>query len=149
MDSPAFFNKLVTARPIIDASASIQIASLGKSNVNFTSGCPLSCNNIVPLRNSLKFVGRQSGSGIRANCENSSTIRLSSLVWRTMTSVIRSSCSDSSPTCGENLRLMRSADNRIGVKGFLISWAIRRATSPQAAIRCALTKSVTSSRAIT
>jgi len=30
-----------------------------------------------------------------------------------------------------NLRLIRSAESWIGVNGFLISWAIRRATSPQ------------------
>jgi hypothetical protein len=36
---------------------------------------------------------------------------------------------------------MRSADSWIGVSGFLISWAIRRATSFQAALRWAATRS--------
>jgi hypothetical protein len=36
-----------------------------------------------------------------------------------------------------NLRLIRSAESWIGVSGFLISCAMRRATSPQAAMRCA------------
>ena len=36
-----------------------------------------------------------------------------------------------------NLRRMRSAESWIGVSGFLISWAMRRATSPQAEVRCA------------
>jgi hypothetical protein len=35
---------------------------------------------------------------------------------------------------------------RIGVSGFLISWAMRRATSAQAEVRCAVTRSVMSSR---
>ena len=33
---------------------------------------------------------------------------------------------------------MRSADSWIGVSGFLISWAMRRATSAQAELRCAV-----------
>ena len=44
-----------------------------------------------------------------------------------------------------NLRRMRSAESWIGVSGFLISWAMRRATSPQAEVRCAETSSVMSS----
>src|SRR5712691_6189516 len=41
-----------------------------------------------------------------------------------------------------NLRRIRSADSWIGVSGFLISWAMRRATSPHAEVRCAETRSV-------
>jgi len=44
-----------------------------------------------------------------------------------------------------NLRRIRSAESWIGVSGFLISWAMRRATSPQAEVRCAETRSVISS----
>src|SRR6202451_4675781 len=44
------------------------------------------------------------------------------------------------------LRLRRSADSWIGVSGFLISCAMRRATSAQAAVRCAETRSVMSSK---
>ena len=47
------------------------------------------------------------------------------------------------------LRRMRSAASWIGVSGFLISWAMRRATSAQAAVRCAATSSVTSSKVMT
>ena len=47
------------------------------------------------------------------------------------------------------LRRMRSAESWIGVSGFLISWAMRRATSPQADVRCAETSSVTSSKVMT
>ncbi len=48
-----------------------------------------------------------------------------------------------------NLRRMRSAESWIGVSGFLISWAMRRATSAQAAVRCAETRSVMSSSVTT
>ena len=44
---------------------------------------------------------------------------------------------------------MRSADNCIGVNGFLISCASRRATSPHAASRCACNSAVMSSNTIT
>ena len=48
-----------------------------------------------------------------------------------------------------NRRRMRSADSWIGVSGFLISCARRRATSPQAASRCACSSAVMSSNTIT
>ena len=44
---------------------------------------------------------------------------------------------------------MRSADSWIGVSGFLISCASRRATSPQAASRCACSSVVMSSNTST
>ena len=47
------------------------------------------------------------------------------------------------------LRRSRSAESWIGVSGFLISCAMRRATSPQAAERCADTSSVMSSSVMT
>jgi len=47
------------------------------------------------------------------------------------------------------LRFSRSAESWIGVSGFLISWAIRRATSAQAAVRWAVTRSVMSSSVTT
>ena len=43
-------------------------------------------------------------------------------------------------------RVIRSAARRIGVRGFLISWATRRATSPQAANRSARRNRVRSPR---
>ena len=49
----------------------------------------------------------------------------------------------------KNLRCMRSADSWIGVSGFLISCASRRATSPQAASRCACSSVVMSSNTST
>ncbi len=47
------------------------------------------------------------------------------------------------------LRFSRSAESWIGVSGFLISWAMRRATSAQAAVRWAPTRSVMSSKVTT
>jgi hypothetical protein len=44
---------------------------------------------------------------------------------------------------------MRSAASWIGVRGFLISWARRRATSVQATARCAVTTSLMSSKTMT
>jgi hypothetical protein len=46
-------------------------------------------------------------------------------------------------------RRSRSAESWIGVSGFLISWAMRRAMSAQAEVRCATTSSVMSSRVTT
>ena len=47
------------------------------------------------------------------------------------------------------LRFSRSAESWIGVSGFLISCAMRRATSAQAALRCAESSSVMSSKVTT
>ena len=47
------------------------------------------------------------------------------------------------------LRRSRSAESWIGVSGFLISWAMRRAMSAQAEVRCAVTSSVMSSSVMT
>ena len=76
-------------------------------------------------------------------------MRRKSPVWRTITSAYCSSVARSSPTIGPNLRRSRSAESWIGVSGFFTSCAMRRATSPQAAMRCATTRSVTSSNETT
>ncbi len=146
--SPAFLIRLVSAWPIIVASRSMARGARGMSVTKRTPGWPFSCKSTAPRSSAARSVSRRSGSGIRAKRENSSTIRRRSLVWRTITSVYCSR-SSGSRTWAANLRLMRSADSWIGVSGFLISCAMRRATSPQAAMRCALTRSVTSSKATT
>src|ERR1700675_3644401 len=64
---------------------------------------------------------------MRAKRENSSTMRLMSSTWRTMVSVHCSNTMSSAAITLLYLRRSRSADNWIGVSGFLISWAIRRA----------------------
>ena len=89
------------------------------------------------------------GFGIRAKDENSSTMRLMSSTWRTIVSVHWSNTSRSVVITLPYLRRMRSAESWIGVSGFLISWAMRRATSAQAEVRCAETRSVMSSSVMT
>ena len=89
------------------------------------------------------------GLGVRAKAENSSTMRVTSPTWRMMVSVQRSKISRSSVITLPYLRRRRSAESCIGVSGFLISWAMRRATSAQAEVRCAETSSVTSSKVST
>ena len=86
---------------------------------------------------------------MRAKAENSSTMRVTSPTWRMMVSVQRSKVSRSSTITLPYLRRMRSAESCIGVSGFLISCAMRRATSAQAEVRCAATSSVTSSKVST
>ncbi len=89
------------------------------------------------------------GFGMRAKRENSSTMRLMSSTWRTIVSVHWSNTSRSSTIILPYLRRSRSAESWIGVSGFLISWAMRRATSAQAEVRCADTSSVMSSSVTT
>ena len=64
-------------------------------------------------------------------------MRVTSPTWRMMVSVQRSKVSRSSTITLPYLRRRRSAESCIGVSGFLISWAMRRATSAQAEVRCA------------
>ena len=92
---------------------------------------------IVSARSSLPIVG----FGIRAKDENSSTMRLMSSTCRTMVSVHWSNTSRSVVITLPYFRRMRSAESWIWVRGFLISWAMRRATSAQAEVRCARTRS--------
>ncbi len=74
---------------------------------------------------------------MRAKDENSSTMRPMSPTWRMIVSVHWSKTSRSSAMTLPNFRRSRSAESWIGVSGFLISWAMRRATSAQAELRCA------------
>ena len=89
------------------------------------------------------------GFGMRAKAENSSTMRPMSDTWRMMVSVHWSNTSRSLVIESPYLRRMRSAESWIGVSGFLISCAMRRATSAQAVLRWALTSSVMSSKVTT
>ncbi len=72
-------------------------------------------------------------------------MRLMSSTWRTIVSVHWSKMSRSCVISLPYLRFSRSAESWIGVSGFLISCAMRRATSAQAEVRCAVTRSVMSS----
>ena len=69
--------------------------------------------------------------------------------WRMMVSVHCWKTSGSVKISSQYLRLRRSAESWMGVSGFLISWAMRRATSAQAAVRWAPTRSVMSSKVTT
>ena len=89
------------------------------------------------------------GAGIRAKAENSLISRPMLSTWRTIVSALAANASGSFWICGRYLRLSRSAESRIGVSGFLISCAMRRAISAQAALRCAASSSVMSSKVTT
>ena len=95
------------------------------------------------------FSRRITGVGMRAKDENSSTMRPISPTWRMMVSMHWRKISGSVVTSPIYLRFSRSAESWMGVSGFLISWAMRRATSAQAAVRCAETRSVMSSKVTT
>ena len=86
---------------------------------------------------------------MRANSANSSTIVLRSVTCRSMVIVSRSNVSRSWVMLFAYFLRSRSAASCIGVSGFLISCAMRRATSAQAAVRWATTRSVTSSKVTT
>ncbi len=93
--------------------------------------------------------GLITGCGMRANALNSSTMRPISPTWRTMVSAHCANVTGSDWISLVKRRFSRSAASWIGVSGFLISCAIRRATSDQAALRWAASNSVTSSKVTT
>ena len=74
----------------------------------------------------------------------------SAATWLTMVRVPRASASASSaPSLAASFISRRSAESWIGVSGFLISCASRRATSAQAVARCAWISWVMSSNTST
>ena len=89
------------------------------------------------------------GAGIRANCENSSTSPFSDSTSPTMVEVHSSTSARVRRRRRAEMRCRRSADSWIGVSGFLISCARRRATSRHAATFCARISGVTSSKTST
>ena len=97
----------------------------------------------------MRFSGLSVACGMRAKAENSSTMRPMSPTWRMIVSVQVEKTSGSEVISFRYLRFSRSAANWIGVSGFLISCAMRRATSAQAALRWAEKSSVTSSKVTT
>ena len=89
-------------------------------------------------------------SGARAYSLKALTISFIASTCCTIVCVARSSiCASPSLIEPRSLRRMRSADSWIGVSGFLISCARRRATSPHAASRCACSSAVMSSNTMT
>ncbi len=80
--------------------------------------------------------------GSRAKFENSLTSSLRPSTWLVMVSThsSRTRASSGEPASRRRKRRrMRWAESWMGVSGFLISWAMRRATSRQAAMRWART----------
>ena len=91
-----------------------------------------------------------SSAGVRAYSLKALTICFIDSTCCTIVCVARSSSSASrSLRPDSRRRRIRSADSWIGVSGFLISCASRRATSPQAASRCACSSWVMSSKTST
>ena len=82
---------------------------------------------------------------MRANCENSSTSPFSDSTSPMMVDVHSCTRSCSGGATSVSFRRRRSADSWMGVSGFLISCASRRATSRHAATFCARISGVTSS----
>ena len=87
---------------------------------------------------------------MRAYSPKSSTIAFIAATWLMMVSVARASASRSGGASrSASFACTRSAESWIGVSGFLISCASRRATSPQAVARCAAMSWLTSSNTTT
>ncbi len=100
----------------------------------------------------LMSVGSGRDAGKRASSENSSTrVRTVSTDEPMVSEQLRITPSEaaSGGTPRSRWRRIRSADNAMGVSGFLISCATRRATSRQAACFCARNTSDISSNTIT
>ncbi|MNL63066.1 hypothetical protein D3C87_1871570 [compost metagenome] len=77
-------------------------------------------------------------------------MRFIAATWLTIVAAPRFSTSASEVSnFGESFICRRSAESWIGVSGFLISWASRRATSPQATERWAEITSEISSKTTT
>ncbi|MNV41501.1 hypothetical protein D3C71_1331400 [compost metagenome] len=94
----------------------------------------------------LKSMRCITAGGVRAYSRKSSTICFSDATWLTMVLVDRwTICASAGCSLPSSFMASRSADNWMGVSGFLISCARRRATSPQATVRLAEITSVMSS----
>ena len=89
--------------------------------------------------------------GVTFECDHPPQARSRPIVstWRMMVSVHCWKTAGSSVIDLPYLRRRRSAESWIGVSGFLISWAMRRAMSAQAEVRWAETNSVMSSSVTT
>ena len=107
------------------------------------------CSTVASRTMEASSCGSGTALGMRAKEENSSTMRPMSPTWRMMVSVHWSKTCLSVWICAPYLRFRRSAESWMGVSGFLISCAMRRAMSAQAELRCAETRSVMSSKVST
>src|SRR4029079_5525448 len=149
MASTPFLTTLVSACASCRRSQTMRKSPSGGSSVNLILGCATSCRNRAWRAISCTSSSRNTGLGMRAKLENSSTMRRRSPTWRM---IVLESCSNvalSEVISAPNLRCIRSAASWIGVSGFLISWAMRRAMSDQAARRWSVSWSVMSSKVST
>src|SRR5579863_7058645 len=100
-----------------------------------------------------RSAGARRAAGNRANCENSSTSDSRVCTSRTIRPAHSATTFSNSMRCPveapasarPRCRIRRCAESWMGVRGFLISCAMRCATSCQAAARCARKRSVRSS----
>src|SRR5579871_1870590 len=125
MLSTAFLRTFVSACERRRPSASNRTGCRGASVSNVIAGWATRCRNTACCSSSCAISGRMTGDGIRANEENSSTIRPISPTCRMIVSVHCSKTSRSVSTSFAYLRLSRSAESWMGVSGFLISCAMR------------------------
>ena len=149
MASAALSTRLARARLMASASA----ITLGRSGARkvctwIPSSRPLNMASVFSTME-LTFAGAGCAVGKRARVENSSTsVRrvstappmVSAQLWRT------SSEAASGGEPRSRCRRMRSAESAMGVNGFLISCATRRATSRHAVCFWALSRSDRSSK---
>src|ERR1700693_2042185 len=134
--SRALSSRLISARLICAGSrTTLSLASRDSTRSATPSRAPSNRRTAERAR-----AGRSVSSGFisgnRANRENSSTRDFRKSTSSTMTFVPRSIASPRPGPPARRRRAIRSAERRIGVSGFLISCATRRATSLQAASFC-------------
>ena len=144
--SAALRSRLVIACRIIRRSHGATGPRGGMPLVQAIPGSAVFCRISVSRTISPTSSGLITGRGMRAKAENSSTMRPMSPTWRMMVSAHWLNVSGSEVISLVKRRFSRSAASWIGVSGFLISCAMRRATSAQAALRWASWSSVMSSK---
>ena len=149
MASAAFCSRLVSAWRISRRSQRAIGPRSGISVVQAIFGRAVFCN--ISASRAMRPTSSRliCGCGMRAKAENSSTMRPISPTWRIMVSAHCAKVSGSETISRVKRRFRRSAESWIGVSGFLISCAMRRATSAQAALRWADCSSVMSSKVTT
>ncbi len=131
------------------SGSAITLGNSGAKNVRtrMLSRRPL---NMASVLSTMELILADCGRAVgnRANVENSSTrVRTVSTAPAMVSAQLWSTCKEaaSGGVPRSRWRRMRSAESAIGVSGFLISWATRRATSRQAACFCAFSNSERSS----
>ena len=149
MASRAFFTRFVTAC-VTRRRSKGNISGFVICSTSIVISAELTrCRTVASFTTLARSWSSSTALGMRAKDENSSTMRPISPTCRMIVSVHCSKTCLSVWISLPYLRLSRSAESWIGVSGFLISWAMRRAISAQAELRCAETSSVMSSKVTT